>query len=81
MRTDYIIAHLPLTHSCHKAKADLWVPACFPLTFTVLARKCPIPLLCRAGKRRFGFGCKIEIAAVHGRDWSSGFDCINHQDC
>lgn len=40
MGTDYIISRLPLSHSCPKTKADLWVPTGFPLTFTVWAKRC-----------------------------------------
>lgn len=40
METDYITFHLPLSHSCHKTKANLWVPPGFPLTFTIMAKKC-----------------------------------------
>lgn len=50
MGTDYTTSHLPLSHSCHKTEADLWVPTGFLLTFTVWAKKVPIPLFCSAGK-------------------------------
>lgn len=42
MGTDDIIPHLRLSHSCHKTKADLWVPTGFLLTFTIWAKKCKI---------------------------------------